>query len=297
MNMAENYALEGFKEIGRHIGQFCADNKAHILTGVSVVGTLGCGVLSARAGARSARKIDRREAELGRKLYPGEKLKLCGKDFIAPIASCAIAVVGSIGSDVVNTQTIARTNMALVASEKAYEALNRKTKEVLGEKKARTIKDEIAKEEIQTPGVITQVDIDCAPRTGVGTQFLYRDGYSKLIMWSNPDYIMRQLTEMREMMRDLAPRGDEYDYYDKEIGIPYSEWLSRMGFSRDVWDSVERKYCGWNKGYTRDGQDDDPIECIFSSVEWKPGITINEIVWEKDPTNMKLGRLLKANGL
>lgn len=297
MNMAENYALLGFKEIGKNIGQFCAENKAHILTGVSVVGTLGCGILSARAGARSARKIDRREAELERRLYPGEKLKLCGKDFIAPAASGILAVVGSIGSDVINTQTIARTNMALVASEKAYEALNRKTKEVLGEKKARTVKDEIAKEEITKPGAITQNDLDNAPRTGVGTQFIYRDGYSKLIMWSNPDYIMRQLSEMREMMRDLAPRGDEFDYYDKEVGIPYSEWLSRMGFSRDAWDSVERKSSGWNKGYSRDGEDDDPIECIFSSVEWKPGITINEIVWEKNPTNMKLGRLMKANGL
>lgn len=295
--MAENYALRGFRELGNGVGSFCANNKAHILTGLSVVGTLGCGVLSARAGARSARKIDAKEEELGRRLFPGEKLKLCGKDFIAPVASGVMAVFGAVGSDVINTQTIARTNMALVASEKAYEALSRKTKEVMGEKKARQVEDEIAKEKVLEPGVITQEKLDNAPRTGSGQQFAYVDGYSKLLFWSNLDYINLCIMKLQKMMSDLKPRGDEMDYYDKIVGVPYSEWLSLLGFDREQWDSPERKGKGWNKGFSPKGEDDDPIEYIRTTMEWKPGFAVSVINWEKDPIDMRLGRLMKSNGM
>ena len=297
--MAENYALVGFKEIGRNIGGFCHQNKAHILTGLSVAGTLGCGVLSVRAGARSARKIDRREEELGRRLTPGEKMKLCGTDFIAPVASGVVAICGSIGSDVINTQTIARTNMALIASEKAYEALNRKTKEVLGEKKARQIKDEIVKEKAKEiePMILSQNAFDHAPRTGEGAQYPYVDGYSTLPFWSNPDYLKCSLMKLQEMMRELKPRGDEFDYYDKIVGVAYSEWLSLIGYDRKVWDTPERRNAGWNKGFAVNGEDDDPIEYYMTPIEYSPGFAVTMLTWEKDPTDMKLGRLLKSNGM
>lgn len=298
--MAENYALVGFKEIGKDLGKFCANNKAHIFTGLSVAGTVATGVLSARSGARAARKIDRREEELGRRLTFGEKAKLCGSDFIAPAASMIVAIGGSIGSDVINTRTIARTNIALVASEKAYEQLNRKTKEVLGEKKAHQIKDEIAKEKLdqaKATGYITQGSFENAPRSGNGTLRAFVDGYSMLPFWSTIDYIALTVKNLNTMMSEIGARGDEYDYDDKIIGVPYAEWLKSLNFENIAWNTSERIERGWNKGYAKDGSDDDPIAYITTPYEWEPGFAVTMITWEKEPSDMKLGRLIKANCL
>lgn len=298
--MAGNYVLDGFKDIGKDIGKFWGDNKAHILTGLSVTGTVATCVLSARSGARSARKIDRREQELGRRLSRGEKLKLCGKDFIAPAVSSALAIFGSVGSDVINTQAIARANMALVVSERAYEALNRKTKEVLGEKKAQQIKDEVVKEkveEVRKQGYLSQSDFDNAPRSGNGQLRPFVDGYSMLPMWSTMDYIALQVKEMNSMMHEIKNRDDRYDYSGKCIGIPYSEWLRRMNFDTHMWSTSERKNHGWNRGYDKDGVDDDPIEYYTHPMEWEPGFAVTVIDWVTDPSDMKLGHLKKQYSL
>ena len=296
--MAEKiYLADGYKAIGQKIGGWCMDNRAHVFTGLAVTGTITTGILSARSGARAARKIDRKEEELGRKLSFKEKMGLCGKDFILPATAAIISVGGAVGSDVVNTKTIGIQNAALIASEKAYEKLSQKTKEVLGEKKAKQVEDEIAKEKVEKSGIITQASLDTAPRTGSGTLFAYVDTYSNLLFWSNLDYINCVIKDMRALMHDLRPRGDEYDYYDKIIGVPYSEWLKSLGFDKKVWNCNERKDKGWNKGYSPDGSDDDPIEYYTRPIEWEPGFAVTAIYWEKDPIDMHLGRLIKSSGM
>ena len=299
--MAEKvYFIDGLKEIGKEVGGFCANNKAHICTGLSVAGTIATGVFSARSGARSARKIDRKETELERKLTTGEKIRLCGKDFIVPVICGVTASAGAIGSDILNTQTIARTNAALIMSEKAYEKLSEKTKEVLGEKKAKQVQDEIGKEKIEETrraGVLSVNSFRDAPRSGNGDLFAYVDEYSNLPFWSNPDYLSCCIKDLEEMMRDLKPRGDELDYYDKCVGVPYSEWLRMIGYDQKIWDCPERKHHGWNKGFADDGSDDDPIGYSTHPIEWEPGFAVSQFRWEKDPSDMRLGRLMKSNGM
>ena len=300
--MSENVVLEGFKTIGKGAGAWCCQNKAHIFTALSVAGTITTGIMAAQGGARAARKIDRREQELGRRLTRGEKLKLCGKDFIAPAVSGIIAAGSAVGSDIVNTRVIGRQTALLIASEKAYEKLSEKTKEVLGEKKAKQVQDEIAKEKLeesQKAGVISLSDFDNAPRSGSGKLYPYVDEYTMLPFWSNPDYISSCVKDMQKLMLEIHSRGDNFDIYDKEVGVPYSEWLKSLNFPKEMWDSPERKHTGWNKGYSEDGCDDDSIGYFTTTVEWKnePGLAVTMIVWETKPTDMRLGRLIKANGM
>lgn len=296
--MAENYVIEGYKAIGREVANFCAQNKTHILTGLGVAGTITTGVLSARSGMRAARKIDRKEKELGRTLTGKEKLCLCGKDFIAPTIAGTLAIVGTVSSDVLNTKMIGERTALLIASEKAYEQLSRKTKEVLGEKKAQQIQDEVVKEKVKESGLtLTRDSFADAPRSGNGTLRPYVDGYTMLPFWSTPDYIELHAKCMREMMSELDPRGDEYDYYDKMVGVHYSEWLKGLNFDRKVWDTPERRNIGFNKGFAKDGSDDDPISYSTHAIEWEPGFAVLVVTWEKDPTDMRLGRLIKSNGV
>lgn len=300
MDEKKIYMIDGLKEVGSRIGTFCMNNRAHICTGLSVVGTVTTGVLAARSGARSARKIDRKEAELGRRLTFQEKMALCGKEFIAPTISCIVASAGAVGSDVFNTQTIARTNAALLVSEQAYEKLSQKTKEVLGEKKAQQIQDEIAKEKIEqarATGIITRGSFENAPKSGNGTLYPFVDGYSNLPFWSNLDYINACVKDLEKKMREQEPRGSERDYQNKEVGVHYSDWLQMLNFDKNVWSCPEKKDAGWNRGYSEDGEDDDPIAYFRTTQEWEPGFAVTVITWEKDPISMKLGRLLKMSGM
>ena len=289
---------DGLKVVGGGLRDFYSRNKTHIFTALSIGGTIATCASSAKSGAKIARKIDKRERELGRRLSGKEKFHLGWKDMILPAGSCIFACASSLGTDIVATRDIARANALFIASEKAYEKLSKKTKEVLGEKKAKQIQDEIAKDEIinrQTP--MTRSSFDDAPKTGSGTLYPFVDGYSGLLFWSNVDYIDKCVMKLREYMRNLEPRGDEYDYYDKIVGVPYREWLSYLGFSDKVINTPERKNKGWNKGFEADGSGDDPIEYIRSTMELEPGFAVTVISWEKDPTDMKLGRLIKGSGL
>lgn len=296
--MAENYAIEGFKVIGQQIGGFCVKNRAHIFTGLGVAGTITTGILSARSGAKAARKIDQKEAEIGRRLTTREKARLCGKDFIAPALAGTLAVVGTVGSDVVNTKIIGERTALLIASEKAYEKLSQKTKEVLGEKKAKQIEDEVVKDKIQESGmVLSPRTFENAPKSGNGVVYPYVDAYSMLPFWSNPDYVSLHVKCLNEMMRELAPRGDEFDYYDKIIGVHYSEWLKGIGYGQKIWNAPANRNFGWNKGFAPDGGEDDAIEYYTTAIEWEPGFAVTAIHWKTDPTDMRLGRLIKSSGI
>lgn len=298
--MAGGSITNGCDIIAGKVTSFCSQNKAHIYTGLSVAGTITTGVLAARCGARMARRIDRREEELNRRLTKKEKFDLCWKDCVVPVAAGAVSIFGAVGSDIVNTRTIGETTALLITTEKAYRNLSEKTKRVLGEKKAQQIQDEINKEKIEEAkqnGTLAPLSMDNAPRSGNGALFPYIDGYSGLLFWSNPDYINCCMMSMQKTMKEIRGRNDEYDYNDKMIGVPYSEWLKNLNFDKSVWNSRERRYHGWNKGYCKDGRDDDVISYTTTTQEYKPGFAVTVIDWETDPTDMRLGRMLKVNGL
>lgn len=298
--MKDNCVTKGLETLGDRWCAFYEKNKAHIYTGLGITGTIATGILSARSGAKSARKIDRKEEELGRKLTFIEKGKLCWREAIPPIVAGTFACYSEFKSDRISTKQIAERTAMWIASEKAYDKLSAKTREVLGEKKAKQVQDKITEERVQEAiqtGTISVNDFEHAPRVGNGQLSMFVDGYSMLPFWSNVDYIGLQVAEMRQMMADLAPRGGDDDYYDKMIGVPYREWLHRIGYSQlpRIADTKERRNHGWNKGFAKDGSNDDPIEYTITTIEWSPGIAVCVINWDPDPTDMRLGRLIKSS--
>ena len=61
-----NEITRGLELLGDRCSSFYEKNKAHIFTGIGIGGTIATGILSAQSGARGARKIDKKEKELGR---------------------------------------------------------------------------------------------------------------------------------------------------------------------------------------------------------------------------------------
>ena len=286
--------------LGERWCAFYNKNKAHIYTGIGIGGTVLTGVLAAQSGARSARKIDRREKELGRKLSFIEKGKLCWADAIAPVAVCAISGYSTFKVDRTLSAELAKRTTMLIASEKAYEKLSNKTKEVLGEKKAKQIQDEVVKEDMRKAIEIGEISLDDfknAPRVGNGSLSMFVDGHTRLPVWSNIDYLRRQEMELQNMMTELKARGGDDDYYDKPIGVHYSEWLTRLGYGNRIAFTPERKNSGWNKGFATDGSQDDLIEFYTTPEEFSPGVAVTVIYWRTDPTDMRLGRMIKSNNI
>lgn len=301
----ENLVTKGLAAVGNKINVFYQNNKPHIFTGIGIGGTILTGVLAAQSGARSARKIDKKEKELGRRMSFIEKGKLCWTDAIAPIAVGAVSCYSTFKVDRTLSAELAKRTTALIATEKAYEKLSNKTKEVLGEKKAKQIQDEVAKENVHEAiksGTLSFDDFEKAPRVGNGQLQMFVDGFTNLPFWSNIDYLRLQEKELQAMMADLEPRDDNRDYYDKPVGIYYCEWLHRIGYGggNKIGSSKEHKTFGWNKGFgekSRVGSGDDIIAFYTSTEEWSPGVAVCIVNWETEPTDMTLGRLIKTSGL
>lgn len=295
--MKENHILNGFKEIGDRSREFYEANKAHIFTALGIGGTITTGILSARDGAKAARKIDRRMRELGRPLTAKEKFQLCWSDYWDAVLAGGISCFSTLKSDLINTDTISKRTALLIASEKAYEKLSQKTKEVLGEKKATQVRDEIAREDVHDGKTITKEKLEGAPRVGNGELYPFLDGYSKILFWSNIDYIDLCVMKLNKMMSEIEPRSLVSDYYEQKKGVPYSEWLAFIGVDPKLYNTPERKNMGWNKGFDPDGSDDDPIAYYRTTEEYNPGFAVTVLTWEKDPTDMSLGRLIKSSGI
>lgn len=300
--MAVNQVQQSIRNLGARFGDFYEANKPHIFTGIGIVGTISTGILAAQSGSRSARKIDRKERELGRPLTFIEKGKLCWTDFIAPVAVGAVSCYSTYKVDRVLSAELAKRTTMLIASEKAYEKLSEKTKEVLGEKKAKQIQDEVITDQVQQAkqaGVLTLNDFVNAPRVGNGQLSMFVDAYTMLPFWSNRDYIALQVLQLQQMMLELAPRDPDRDYDNKMVGIPYREWLHRIGYTDPrITDTPERKYRGWNKGYdAKYHRDDDEIDFEMTPIAWDENITAFAVSFTTPPSDMKLGRLIKTSGL
>ena len=280
---------DGTLTMGNWLNDWYDKNKAHFWTGVSLVGTVATAVSS----AKDTQRIFRKHGD-PKDLPIKERLKVYATNYLGTAGVAGISMYGALKSDKENGKVIAERTGLYLATRKSYDLLKKNLKEVVGEKKAQTVQDEAVKQDVQQH--VTQQMVDAAPVYGRGDQ-VFRDGYTKLVFKSNIDYLRLCEKKLQDMMAELAPRGDEFDYYDKKIGVRYSEWLAFIGFPKDVYDSPERKDHGWNKGFAKDGSDDDPIEFYTTPVEYEEGKSCLEIVWSKDPTDMKLGRLMKSTGM
>lgn len=117
-----------------------------LLSGGVVVGIVVSNIMSAKAGAKSARMIDDEERKLGRALTRKEKFKLCWKNYILSTGTQVLSVTGIVGNGYLNMKSNAALLSAYSISQSQLQKLQDKTKEIVGNQKATKIKDEVGKE-------------------------------------------------------------------------------------------------------------------------------------------------------
>lgn len=290
----------GYKIMGQEAKQKVVDNRANIFTGVSVVGTIATAIVSAFGGAKSARQIDAKAAELGRELTLKEKAKLCWKNFIAPAGTVIGASAGAITSRVIDSGDIARLTTDVAVVSKAYSEFKKASSEVLTEKQQQEVKDKIAEEKISKlePEKINRLPDPGGP----GITQLFMDNFSGIKFFSTVDKVRLAESKLKEMMADLKPRV-RLGFSPAIHGVRYYEWLSFIGadedssnmFTKEI--SIFKDY-GWNKGYHDDDFDDDDVISFYLA----PGETVYQgqerscyvVYWDTDPSDMKLGDILKS---
>lgn len=293
----------GYKIMGQEAKQKVVDNRANIFTGVSVVGTIASSIISAFAGAKSARQIDAKSAELQRPLTTKEKAKLVWKNFIGSAGATIGASAGAITSRVIDSGDIVRLTNDVTRVTRAYSEFKKASNEVLSEKQQQEVKEKIAdntREKIQ-PG-----DFDRLPNySNCDLPQLFVDGFDDNVKVINTmDGIKRAIAEMQKEMAITKPRV-RYGYSPVVLGVKWTDWLTKIGYEAPVKlhnrGTLYDNY-GWNKGYLEeDGTcDDDIISCYFSPGETEYQGQMRScyvIVWDQDPSDMRLGDMIKSGKL
>lgn len=295
---------EGYKIMGQEAKQKVVDNRANIFTGVSVIGTIATAIISWINGGKSARAIDAESARLQRELTLKEKAQVSWKHAIVPTVTVAGACAGSITSNRIMSGDIARLTTDVAVVTKAYNDFKKATNEVIDEKKQKQVQHVIGDQQREE---IDQKTLDKLPepdrQDGAPRCPLIKEPISRIVFFQTEDKIAAVIAQMREEMALLKPRNREAPLSQWVHGVHLSRFLEgvaaispeELSISKKT-DTILDNY-GWNKGYWKDGiNDDDQIGC-----DLEPGEVIYKgekrlcyiIDWHKMPSDMMLGNKLK----
>lgn len=189
---------------------FTKKNSPAILSGLAIVGVFTTAVSAYKAGP-IAKKIQKQKEEdmkivdpndkAGKRAVAIEYVKEMTPVMLPTVISSAATVSCIVGSHTISNKRIAVLSAAYSLSESAVKDLNNKMNEMLGEKKARSIKDAIVKDKLQKdppPEDNAQIII-----SGDGN-VLCRDEYTKRYFYSNPEKIQQAINELsRDCQTDM----------------------------------------------------------------------------------------------
>lgn len=292
------YLIEGYKIMGREAKNYAIKHRAGIGTAVSVGGTIISNILSTRAGAKSARMIDGKEAELGRPLSTKEKIKLCWKNHLGAGAAAGAAIAGAGYSHNEHVKDFNKVATAYAGVKKLYDSTQKAAREVLGKKKNAELQDKINQKMIEeNPEVKKKIVEERAnPKPGVFLKFW--EPVTGEVIYTTKDKIELVLEVMRSEMRALKPREGKNSCYKNAYGVR----LKRF-FELGEWDIPKTKlrsdtieYFGFNKGKEKDGSDDDVIGVYYTPMildeeTCEACVALN---WDFHPSDMRLGDYVKS---
>lgn len=239
----------------RHV---LAKNSPTILTGLGVAGLVSTTVMAVRATPKAMRILETvhyTEHEREDQTHtPLEVIKLTYKCYIPTAIMGTATIACIIASNSINLRRNAALASVFSITETALKEYQAKVVETIGEKKAQSIKDEIAKDKVkQNPPKVSEVII-----TGKGETLCY-DELSGRYFKSDIEKIKRTMNELsRTMLSDMTmPLNDVY----------YALGLSntRLG------DLI-----GWHI-------DDGLLEAEFSSTLTEDGIPCLVLGFTNDP--------------
>lgn len=228
--------MKNLKGLVKGAESYINQKSSGILTGLALVGLCVTVYKAYKAGPViksiiEEKKKDLRDTDPEDKKTKNKVVKEAVKEVVPVVAPVVVGTVLTsaciLGSNTISSKKIAVLSAGYTLAEKSLDDLNGKMKEVLGEKKAREVKDAIVADKMKEAGPVNESKVII---TGNG-DVLCKDLYSGRYFRSNADRIGRAIRELSadcqsEMYVEL---NDLYTL----LGIPNIPLGSDLGWTVD----------------------------------------------------------------
>ena len=199
-----------------------------ILMGIGITGMLTTTVLAVKATPKALALIEQKKKELDvDKLTPVETVKTTWKCYIPAAISGTASMVCIIGSNSVHAKRYSALATAYKISETAFSEYRDKVIDTIGEKKERTVRDKISKEQVEN-NPVHKTDIIV---TGKGSTLCF-DPLSHRYFYSDLEKIHRAANNLNyEINTDPFNDGVTLNNFYFEIGLPGTIIGDKMGWN------------------------------------------------------------------
>lgn len=229
---------------------FTRKNSPVILTGLAIVGVISTAYSAYKAGPRAEKILEAYRKDMkdchpndkdAKRAVIGETVKKMIPVMAPPIIMGGTTIACVVGSHSVSSRRIAALSAAYTLSESTVKNLNSKMEEMLGEKKARAVKDAIMKDKLKADTekdrkVLSDENF-VIPNDGT---VLCKDLYSGRLFYSNAEKIKQAIASCSyDIISDMYISLN--DFYEA-IGSPQ---LTRIPMGEDL---------GWNVDDTINGK-------------------------------------------
>ena len=198
-----------------------------ILIGMGITGMLTTTVLAVKATPKALSLIEQKKSELDvDKLTPVETIKTTWKCYIPAALSGTAAIACIIGSNSVHAKRYSALATAYKLSETAFSEYRDKVVETIGEKKERTVRDKVSKEQVEN-NPVHKTDIIF---TGKGNTLCF-DPLSHRYFYSDLEKIHRAVNKLNyEINTNPFDNGVTVNDFYYEIGLPGTLTGETMGW-------------------------------------------------------------------
>ncbi|UVK58701.1 hypothetical protein SEA_ARGAN_39 [Arthrobacter phage Argan] len=215
-----------FKDMISNASKFAVDNSPTILTGLAVAGTLTTAYLAVKATPAAMRDIQHAESEQTEPLTKPEVVKLCWKHYVPAAATGLVTVTCIVGANTISSRRQAALIGMYTFTEKAFRDFQEKAEEHMGETKVQKVKDDVAKDYMDS-NPVSQANVIL---TGHG-QDLFLDELSGR-------YFLSTMEAIRKAENDIGRQciNEQYasqnDFYHA-LGIPSNGYGEEFGWNND----------------------------------------------------------------
>lgn len=197
-----------------------------ILTGIGLAGMVATTVLAVKATPKALELIRDAESVKADDLTKIEKVKTAWKPYIPAAVTGVASIACVIGASSINVRRNAALATAYTLSETALREYREKVVETIGEKKEQTVRDKVAKEQIEkNPASKSDVIF-----TGRGKSLCF-DPYSGRYFDSDIEIIRKAANNLNDrMLHSITGYASLNDFYD-EIDLPRTDIGDDIGWN------------------------------------------------------------------
>ena len=239
------------------------EHQREVFLGTQIVGTIMTGVLAWKAATKAEKALADHKEKMD-EIDPDDKearkketistVKDMAPIILPPVITGAMTIGCAVGGYKASTKQIAALSAAYTLSEKALSEYTTKAEELLGKKKATSIKDEVNQDKVKA----NPPKSDTIINTGRG-QVLCYDDYSGRYFYSDPESIRKTVNDINEQLM-----GDFYvslnEFYDG-LGLENIKLGDDLGFCAE-----DGQLCvSWSATLTKDN-----IPCLVLNYDVSP---------------------------